>query len=283
MIGEINMAHENVILGIDIGCSTTKIAAYSDVGALIATLRVVASDRLTSLYGAIGNLLSSHDIPLSSVKQMVLTGVGATYIEGDIYGIPTTRVSEFDAIGIGGLALRDKGSALVVSMGTGTAFVRATKDRIEHIGGSGVGGGTLLGLAWHLFHETDYEDLAKLADSGTLENIDLVVSDICKDCETPLPSHVTASNFGRLGTDATKEDLSLGIINMVFQTIGMLSAFALRNDDIKDVVLIGALASLPHGRQILDAIEEISDVRFFVPDEAPFGTAIGAALPYTKA
>ena len=90
-------------------------------------------------------------------------------------------------------------------------------------------------------------------------------------------------NFGMLGTDATKEDLSLGIINMVFQTIGMLSAFALRNDDIKDVVLIGALASLPHGRQILDAIEEISDVRFFVPDEAPFGTAIGAALPYTKA
>ncbi|MDO4567954.1 MAG: pantothenate kinase, partial [Clostridia bacterium] len=72
-------------------------------------------------------------------------------------------------------------------------------------------------------------------------------------------------------------------INMVFQTVGMLSTFALHNDSIKDVVLIGALATLPHAQSILRGIEDLSDVSFIVPPDAEFGTAIGAALPYIGA
>ena len=37
--------------------------------------------------------------------------------------------------------------AVVVSMGTGTAYVMADKGRVSHLGGTGVGGGTLLGLS----------------------------------------------------------------------------------------------------------------------------------------
>ena len=39
-----------VVLGIDIGGSTTKIAGFQESGQHIGTLRVEASDRLTSLY-----------------------------------------------------------------------------------------------------------------------------------------------------------------------------------------------------------------------------------------
>ncbi|MDO4567955.1 MAG: pantothenate kinase, partial [Clostridia bacterium] len=200
----------DVILGVDLGGSTTKIAGFYNSGERIGALRVVASDRITSLYGAIGSMLSLRAIPLDCVRRIVLTGAGAAQVRGDIYGIPTFRANEFDSIGIGGLSLSCKDSALVVSMGTGTAFVRATKDENVHIGGSGVGGGTLLGLAWHLFHETDYDDLTNLARDGDLSRVDLSVADICESNIGTLPSHITASNFGKLRSDCTKADISLG-------------------------------------------------------------------------
>lgn len=63
------------------------------------------------------------------------------------------KMEEFQAIGYGGLKLSGLTDALVVSMGTGTAYVRAGKDGMKHIGGSGVGGGTLMGLASRLVKE----------------------------------------------------------------------------------------------------------------------------------
>ncbi len=269
-----------VILGVDVGGSTTKIAGYRESGSRVGTLQVEASDQITSLYGAVGNFLSTNRIPLSDVTRFVITGVGASFVSGDIYGVPTERVDEFLAIGKGGLALSGKTEALVVSLGTGTAFVRAGKAGFEHIGGSGVGGGTLAGLSWHLFHENDYASLGRMAEEGDINKVDLMISDICTNEISSLPSHITASNLGRVTTAATRQDIAMGLINMVFQTVGMLSAFALRNDDVKDVVLIGTLARLPLARRVLDTVEEVTDVSFFIPEDAACATAIGAALPY---
>ncbi len=269
-----------VILGIDIGGSTTKVAGYQENGERIGTLQVEASDRLTSLYGAVGNFLSTHHIPLSNVARFVITGVGAALVEGDIYGVPTERVDEFKAIGKGGLALSGKSEALVVSLGTGTAFVRAGKAGYEHIGGSGVGGGTLAGLSWHLFHENNHASLGRMAEQGDIRNVDLMISDIYSDETAKLTANTTASNFGKILSCANHSDMAMGLINMVFQTVGMLSVFALRNDSVKDAVLIGTLAKLPLAPQVLATVEEISDVKFFIPQDAAYATAIGAALPF---
>ena len=270
----------SVVLGVDIGGSTTKIACFEATGERTAMLQVEASDRLTSLYGAIGNILSTNGISLGDVSRIVLTGVGASLVDSDIYGIKTEHIAEFDAIGRGGLHLSGKEEALIVSMGTGTAFIRAGQNGNSHIGGSGVGGGTLTGLAWHVFHENSYTALAKLADKGDINNIDLMVSDICRSDIEQLRPHTTASNFGRVTSAATKEDLALGLINMVFETVGMLSVFALRNDTVRDVVLIGTLAKLKLAPTILSHVEELSDVRFLIPEDAIYATAIGAALPF---
>ena len=261
-----------VVLGIDIGGSTTKIAGFQESGQHIGTLRVEASDRLTSLYGAIGNFLSTRAISLNDVACCVITGVGAALVNGDIYGIHTERIDEFVAIGKGGLALSGKEEALVVSLGTGTAFVRAGRLGCVHIGGSGVGGGTLAGLSFHVFHENDPSAMERLAKKGDLSKVDLMISDICTNEVGALPSHITASNFGKItsGTD------------MVFQTIGMLSVFALRNDTVKDVVLTGSLANMSIASQVMRVVEEISDVKFFIPENATFATAIGAALPFVR-
>lgn len=270
----------SVVLGVDIGGSTTKIACFETTGERHAMLQVEASDRLTSLYGAIGNILSTHAIPLSDVSRIVVTGVGAALVNDNIYGIETNHINEFDAIGRGGLALSGKKEALIVSMGTGTAFIRAGKAGNIHIGGSGVGGGTITGLAWHMFHENSYSALTKLAKEGDARSVDLSVSDLCPNDIEKLNSTTTASNFGRITNSSTNADLSIGLINMVFETVGMLSVFALRNDSVKDVVLIGTLAKLEFAPIVLRTVEEISDVHFFIPEDAIFATAIGAALPF---
>ena len=142
-----------VTLGIDIGGSTTKIAALLDRKQLLASLQVETPDQITSLYGAVGKLLYENSLPLEQISEIVLTGVGSTHIREDIYGIPTYKVDEFSAIGCGGLTLCGLKEATVVSMGTGTAFVRAERSGYRHLGGSGVGGGTLAGLSRQLLNE----------------------------------------------------------------------------------------------------------------------------------
>lgn len=112
----------DVILGIDIGGSTTKIVGLRTDGSVISMLRVRAEDQVTSLYGALGNYLTSNRLSLRDVRRVVLTGVGASYVEGDIYGLPTCKVGEFSASGTGALALSGQSSAVVVSMGTGHRF-----------------------------------------------------------------------------------------------------------------------------------------------------------------
>lgn len=94
-----------VILGIDIGGSSTKIVGLHENGTVIDMLRVKAEDPLTSLYGALGNFLATHSLKLTDIGHIALTGVGASYVDGDIYGVRTVKVEEFPSVGVGGLAL----------------------------------------------------------------------------------------------------------------------------------------------------------------------------------
>ena len=70
----------SVILGIDIGGSTTKIVGLRRDGSTIAMHRVQAQDPITSLYGALGNFLFTNGLALSDVFQIALTGVGYKFI-----------------------------------------------------------------------------------------------------------------------------------------------------------------------------------------------------------
>lgn len=271
-----------IILGIDVGGSTTKIVACDQNLNLLNTLQVQANDQLTSLYGAIGHFLQKYDYTLSDISQIVLTGVGATLIQKDIYQIPTAKVNEFEAIGFGGLKLANLDEALVVSMGTGTAYVKATKNSVTHIGGSGVGGGTLLGLSNRLFHETNVETITQLAQKGNLNNVDLTIKDISNIKIPTLPQDTTASNFGKYKESANKEDLATGLINMVYQTIGMLASFALVDSENKTAILTGTLTTLPQAKPIFNALSAFQNIKFITPPNAVFATAIGAVITYYK-
>jgi len=265
----------SIVLGIDVGGSTTKIVGQQD-GKNFGKLQVRAADQVTSMYGAIGNFLSKNGLSPGNISIIYLTGVGASFIDEQIYGIETQKINEFDAIGRGALSLTGQSEALVVSMGTGTAFVRATKDEVTHLGGSGVGGGTVIGLASLMLGKSDIDAVLALAEKGDLRNIDLSVREILSKEVQSLPSDLTAANFGKLKSTASDSDIALGIVNMVFETVGMLTVFALNNDSIKNVILTGMLATFPQAVLKFQEFNKLTGLNFIIPPDAVFATALGA-------
>lgn len=265
------------IIGIDVGGSTTKIVGF-DNGKLISPLFVKASDQIASVYGAFGKFTDTNCISLGDVDKVKMTGVGSTFLADELYGIEAEHVSEFECVGKGGLYLSGLEKAIIVSMGTGTSIVYASDDGcIEYMGGTGVGGGTIVGLSKKLLGISDINNLIDLAAEGSLSNIDLTIADITKQ-DIGLESHMTAANFGKVSDVATKGDLALGLINMVFESVGMLAVFAARSKGIKDVILTGNLARLPQAKGITETFSTLFGLNFVIPENAEFATAIGAAL-----
>ena len=271
--------HMEVILGIDIGGSTTKIVGLRTDGSVLSMLRVRAEDQVTSLYGALGNYLTSNGLTLKDVRRVVLTGVGASYVEGDIYGLPTCKVDEFSASGTGALALSGQDSAVVVTMGTGTAFMWAEKSgSVRHLCGSGIGGGTLGGLCRKLVGMERFGQIKKLAASGDLGQVDLTIADITRNPAPTLDPTLTAANFGNLAEDASPADLAAGAVNLVLQAIGTMTVLACQCCDTKTVVLTGSMTTLDQVKPNFENFEKLYGIHYIVPENATFATAIGAGL-----
>lgn len=269
----------DVILGIDIGGSTTKVVGLRTDGSVISMLRVRAEDQVTSLYGALGNYLTSNGLTLGDVRRVVLTGVGSSYVDRDIYGLPTCRVDEFSASGAGALALSGQESAVVVTMGTGTAFMWAEKNgSVRHLCGSGIGGGTLGGLCRKLVGMERFGQIKKLAARGDLGQVDLTIADITRNPAPTLDPTLTAANFGNLAEDASPADLAAGVVNLVLQAIGTMTVLACQCCDTKTVVLTGSMTTLDQVKPNFENFENLYGIHYIIPENATFATAIGAGL-----
>ncbi len=275
--------YSNIVIGIDLGGSTTKIVGFDTTDGknkLIQPLFVRATDPITSVYGAFGKFLEINGFRLGNIKKILITGAGSSYVSKPIYDLPCEKIAEFKSIGLGGLYLSGFEKALVTSCGTGTALVYAEKKAEPlYLGGTGVGGGTLVGLSKKLLSMDDVEHISNLADSGSLEHIDLKIKDITKQDIVPgFGDIMTASNFGLSDDLAGKADIALGLINMVFETIGMISIFAARNYNIKDIVLTGNLSGVKQAAPIFETLNKMFGMNFIIPENSRFGTVIGAAL-----
>ncbi|MBQ8331968.1 MAG: type II pantothenate kinase [Clostridia bacterium] len=273
------------VIGIDVGGSTTKIVGFQTDSAerkLIEPLFVRATDAITSVYGAFGKFTMQNKLTLGDIDRVMMTGVGSSYMEQSIYGLDCRKVSEFQCVGLGGLYLSGLDDAIVVSMGTGTALIHATKKggstETEYLGGTGVGGGTLLGLSRQMLGVDTIEHLEQLAETGDLNKVDLRIGDISGDHNFQIGEEITASNFGKLSDIANKHDIALGIANMVAETIAMLAVFAARNFNAKNVVLTGNLTALRSVTRVFENLESTFGVKFLIPEMAQFATVIGAAL-----
>lgn len=270
-----------IVIGIDVGGSTTKIVGING-DEIKSPMFITAADPVTSLFGAFGKYIYDNGIQLSDVEQVMLTGVGSAFIDSPLYGLPTRKTNEFLANGLGARHATDIEHLIVVSMGTGTSFVRIDGDKIKHIGGIGIGGGTLQGLSRLLLKTHDIHQVAELASKGDVTRVNLQIGDICNVALPDLPASATASLFGKADNNASQEDIASGIVYTVLQTIGGAAVLSALNSAIKDFVLIGNLTQLPQCHEVFSKMENIYRVHFHIPPYAEYRTAIGAALAYVK-
>jgi len=267
-----------LIMGVDVGGSFTKAVALKGSN-IIGLCTVLTTEPVAAVSGALGKLLSQIDRPLKEVEVLAVSGAGARFLGNSILDVPIFEVDEIEAIGIGGLTLSGKDRALVASLGTGTALVVANSDgRIQHIGGTGVGGGTIRGLAQLILRRQNFEVLEELASKGNLRKVDLTVGDIAGRSVGIIPAEATASNFGNVSEDADEKDLSAGIFNLVGEVIGVVVSLAAKAYGLeRDVVLIGRLAGSKLISERINEVCKLFKVSTMIPENYDYCVAIGAA------
>ena len=266
-----------ITLGIDVGGSTTKIVGVEN-GEIRSPQWITADDPVTSLFGAFGKYIYDNGIGLDDIDHVVLTGVGCASMDGPLYGLPTSRVDEFIANALGARFQSGLERMVVVSMGTGTSFVLVDGDKVTHLGGLAIGGGTLQGLSSLLLKTRDIGKVTALAMQGDICNVDLHIRDICRTDLPGLPMDVTASNFGKADQTSSREDIAAGLVNMIYQAIGSSANFIAGNTGIDDFVLIGNMSLPPQCAVQFDRIAKLYGLKFHIPEYREYRTALGAAL-----
>lgn len=266
-----------VRIGIDIGSSTTKIVAF-EKERMLEPMVVRADSQVASLYGAFGRYLYENSLELNEVEAVYITGVGSKYVDKPVYGCATYKVDEFEATGTGGYYLTDKKEVIVVSMGTGSFFVKVTEEEMKHLGGVGLGGGTICGLSSIMLNTDDIHEIAAMSRQGNVAEIDLRIGDLAREKLPGLNLDVTASNFGKADAQSKQEDIAAGIVHMVLENICQAAILASNNTGIKDYLLIGGLTKFLECRELTEAFKSLWDVEISIPEYSDYATAIGAVI-----
>ncbi|MCL2342061.1 MAG: pantothenate kinase [Firmicutes bacterium] len=260
-------------IGIDLGISLFKIVECDDKLNIIHKMSFSRKDMEKDL----DEFININNINLNNVEKIVITGVYSLQINLEkIKGIPVIKTEEFLSIAKGGMNLANKKEGIIISIGTGTAFIRAKGGSITHIGGTGIGGGVLLNLCRRFTEAESFDEIVELASKGDISKVDLTIGDITKEKIPNLPADITAVNFGKLSKGAGEADIALGIINMIFETVGMMAVFAAKEDSVKDIILAGSLTKIPYIKTVFERFKWICDLNFIIPENAEYCAAIGA-------
>lgn len=261
------------IIGIDAGSSNIKIIAMDENENIVS--KAILKDML--IEKAFEEFIKNSKIEINEISKIVLTGIRQKEIKENIKGIKTFKVDEFEAIGKGATHLANIEEALIISIGTGTAFVRAENGKYIHIGGTGVGGGTLINLCKRFAKLNDFNEIEEKIKNADISKIDLRLKDIQKDAiNSLLPEEITIANFGKLEKDASNDDIILGILNMIVETIGMMGIFATQNNPNKNIIVIGCITELAYVKKVLNMLNDLQHVNFIIPENSEWTVAIGS-------
>jgi len=274
------------VVGVDVGATLAKLAVREYGGPL----------RFDFLPAHTPEAISQRVRALRP-RALGVTGCGASALEPHLDQTPH-RLVEFEAWARGSKELlRDQGQDdsapyLLVSLGTGTSILRIEGDRVERIGGSGLGGGTVLGLGVALTGCGSYEELCDLARRGHRGNVDLLVGDIYPSGEISLPAKATAASFGSLArwlvgepdrVDAApsdpsrREDLAAAVMGLVGENVALITCGLARGADVRRVVFGGAtLLGNDALSAVLVGVATAYGREPLVLDQAGYAGAVGA-------
>ncbi|MFH1470811.1 MAG: hypothetical protein ABIF01_03620 [Candidatus Micrarchaeota archaeon] len=255
------------MIGIDVGITNTDLV-------VVERGKIKSSLGSPSGKGVARRLLGL--IPDSMGKTIAITGAGA---RGEMKSLKGNAMSvgEIESIGLGASTLAKLSKCVVASMGTGTAIVRVDGKKCFHVGGTGVGGGTIVGLGEKMLGIKEAEKIGNLALKGKLERVNITVGNVYGGGVGIVPPDATASNMAK-ANKCSKEDLALGILDLVGETAGVLACFAARDAGVKEIVFVGAVPTIPGMRDILERTTCMFGFKAIIPEEARFSTAFGAAM-----
>ena len=259
------------IIGIDRGASFTDFAVIES-GSLVETLSVEKRD-WQSIADTYDRLTDRHQ-----THHTVFTGSTADMPAGIKKEVQL--ISEIDAIGFGGSALANYSDCIVVSIGTGTAIVHFSEHGARHVGGTGLGGGTIKGLSSIICGLDDPLQIEAQALKGNPSKINLTISDLGYEGLSFLGSDVTASNFADVKSKKT-EDMAAGIMRLVGETVGIIASICAREFKCLDrIVVVGKVANSQFIRHIIDLVGKLYQTQFTFPENPGYATVYGAIVKY---
>lgn len=227
-------------IGIDAGGTLTKVA-YNQDG------HIHYKKFPTEDTAAVMALVQTQ---LDAAARIALTGGRAHVIKNRLQHQQMKELVEFEATCRGAQHLARQQEIpleepfILANVGTGTSIHYVNGDNHERIIGSGIGGGTLVGLAQGLTGEKNFEQIVQLAAGGDRAKLDLQVKDIYGDQESPILGSLTASNFGKSSKgDPSKQDQMAAIAGMVAETVMLLSTQAADRFGTYSIVYIGSTFS----------------------------------------
>lgn len=235
----------------------------------------------------ISHLIVPTMAPLSMLEKRVTNDYSAIVVTGGksislperINGVTVVKIPEFDSIAeVARIHKHTPG--LIVSIGTGTPFIYVNNGGYTHMGGTGLGGGTIFGLASRLLQVTKISELEEMASKGDPNKVNLTVGDIVGSAIDSLPPEITASNFGKMGGDPN--DIAAGLYLLVGEPIASMVALTLRSLGMDSVLFIGSSMKSALLPKILTETLENFGFTTMITDNPDYAILRGAISLYFK-
>ena len=270
-------------ISIDFGITVTDIIKR-DNGVLSHEMTLTKQDPDLSL---LKDFLSEINFK-TDVNLLAVTGGKHLNLGDEIESTKIIHVNEIDAVGEGAMnlsGLSNENPTIIVSAGSGTACILAQDGNYMHCSGTGVGGGTVLGLSKLLLDTTDPTEIAELAKLGNESGVDLILEDVVSGPIGELPSDTTAVNFGKISkidSDISKQDIAAGIVNLVGQTAARIATSVATTFNAKEIVVVGRSPSFNGLKNSLEQAASIMGFSPHFPENGEYASALGALLVAEK-
>ncbi|ATP39720.1 type II pantothenate kinase [Solibacillus sp. R5-41] len=266
-------------IGIDTGGTLTKLAYLDENKELKLTVFPSTDMHLVKEW------LEQHP----HVDEIGLTGGRTEQLRDVLYPMKSIEyIVEFEATlkGVRYLLEQEGQSihqSIITNIGTGTSVHYMDGNSHVRVGGTGIGGGTLIGLSTIMTGITDFGEIKNRASDGNRAGIDLLVKDIYQGMDMPISGDLTASNFGKVGiTDEHNyetSDILATVQGLVGEVITTLSIQLAEHHQAEHIVYIGS--TLTDNEQLKKVIEHYTILKkhkpVFLQDYGYCG-AVGALL-----
>lgn len=272
------------IIGIDIGQTLTK-SAYADKDDLVLLIKPTDEK--------IDDIIKEFKSSNKEINNLHFTGGKAYELYKDHEKVfNSTLMDEFESNirGIDYLYNLRKNvnmfNYLVASIGTGTSIV-LKRNKIQHLGGTAMGGGMFMALVKLLYDLDDYDTIISLANRGDRYKVDLKVSDIYTKDDSRIEDYFrafTAASLGKINEFSNirslkREDVIHSLLGIIGENIGLIAILLAKIHEITDIIFCGGLlVNNKILKNILKLMAKSRQRKAIFLKNSEFAGAIGALL-----